>query len=89
VIVKGKTFCLTGEFTIGTRKSCENIIKELGGDVKKQPTLKTDYLVVGILGSEEWIHSSFGRKIEQAVNFRDVRKTGIKIISEEHFIKFL
>ena len=89
VVLSGSTFCLTGEFTIGTRKTCENLIKELGGTVKKTPTLKTDYLVIGILGSEDWIHSSFGRKIESAVELRDTRKTNMKIITEEHFIKYI
>jgi len=84
-----KLFCLTGAFTIGTRKQCENMIKELGGVIKKSPTLKTDYLIVGILGSEDWIHSSYGRKIELAMELRDVRNTNIKIVTEEHFIKFL
>ena len=89
VTFESKTFCLTGAFTIGTRKQCENLIKELGGFTKKNPTLNTDYLVIGILGSEDWIHSSYGRKIEQAVTYRDIKKTGIQIITEELFIKFL
>jgi NAD-dependent DNA ligase len=84
-----KKFCLTGAFTIGTRKQCENIIKELGGSIKKAPTLDTDYLVIGILGNDDWIHSSYGRKIEKAAELRDTKKTNIKIITEEHFIKFL
>ena len=85
---QGKTFCLTGAFTIGTRTQCEAIIKSLGGKASKSITKKTDYLVIGIIGSEAWIHSSYGRKIEQAVNNRD-SGDGISIISEEHFIKFL
>lgn len=89
VTFESKTFCLTGAFTIGTRKQCESLIKELGGFTKKAPTLNTDYLVIGILGSEDWIHSSYGRKIEQAVTYRDNKKTGINIITEEFFIKFL
>lgn len=89
VVFEDCTFCLTGAFTIGTRSQCENIIKDLGGDTKKAPTLKTDYLVIGILGNDDWIHSSYGRKIEQAVDLRDKKQTGIKIITEEHFIKFI
>jgi len=89
VEIENKTFCFTGAFTIGTRTQCENIIKELGGFTKKAPTLNTDYLVVGILGNSDWIHSSYGRKIESAVKLRDKTKTSIKIISEEHLIKFL
>jgi len=89
VKIKGSQFVFTGAFTIGTRKACETLIKDLGGEYKKAPTLKTDYLVIGLLGSEDWIHSSYGRKIEKAVELRDERKTGISIISEEHFIRFL
>lgn len=89
VIVKDKVFCFTGAFTIGTRTQCENIIKDLGGDTKKNPSSKVDYLVIGILGNDDWIHSSYGRKIELAVDLRDNKESGIKIITEEHFIKFL
>lgn len=89
VIIKEKTFCFTGAFTIGTRTQCEIIIKNLGGTTTKAPSGKTDYLVIGILGSDDWIHSSYGRKIESAVEYRDNKNTGIKIITEEHFIKFL
>lgn len=89
VIIKEKTFCFTGAFTIGTRTKCEIIIKSLGGNTKKEPSGQVDYLVIGILGSDDWIHSSYGRKIEKAVDLRDKKESGIKIITEEHFIKFL
>ena len=89
VEIENKTFCFTGAFTIGTRKQCENIINDLGGFTKKAPTLNTDYLVIGILGNTDWIHSSYGRKIESAIRLRDEKETGIKIITEEHLIKFL
>lgn len=89
VELDGSVFCLTGAFTIGTRKQCENIIKELGGSTKKIPTLNTNYLVIGILGNDDWIHSSYGRKIEKAAELRDKKKIDLKIITEEHFIKYL
>jgi len=89
VIFIDRLFCLTGVFTIGTRKTVENIIIEFGGRIISTPSLKTNYLVVGILGSDDWIHSSFGRKIEAAVEIRDIRGKNLNIISEEHFIKFL
>jgi NAD-dependent DNA ligase len=89
VSIENKIFCFTGTFTIGTRSQCEILIKELGGTTTKSPSGKTDYLVIGILGSDDWIHSSYGRKIESAVEYRDNKNTGIKIITEEHFIKFL
>ena len=84
----GKTFCLTGSFTIGTRTQCEAIIKSLGGESLKNVSNSVDYLVVGIIGSDAWVHSAYGRKIEKAVEIREKKKS-IAIISEEHFIKFL
>ena len=86
---ENKSFCMTGAFTIGSRKTVENLIVNLGGKIQKSPGLKTNYLIVGILGSDEWIHSSYGRKIEKAVEIRDIEGRDINIISEEHFIKFI
>ena len=88
IIFKDKLFCFTGAFTIGTRTQCEAIVKSLGGKTAKGVSGKLDYLVIGIIGSGAWIHSSYGRKIEKAVEYRDNGK-GLNIISEEHFIKFL
>jgi len=85
---KDKTFCFTGAFTIGTRTQCEAIIKSLGGKTAKSVSKKVDYLVIGIIGSGAWIHSSYGRKIEKAVEIREKHKS-LSIISEEHLIKFL
>lgn len=86
---ENKYFCLTGAFTIGTRAKVEEIILNLGGNTQKSPGLKTNFLVIGILGNGDWIHSSYGRKIEKAVEIRDIAGKKINIISEEHFIKFI
>ena len=83
-----KLFCLTGKFITGSRKKCEAVIKERGGTTGKIPTFNTNYLVIGLYGSAEWIHSTYGRKIEKAVGYRDAGK-GIHIISEKHWAKFL
>lgn len=83
-----KTFCLTGAFTIGTRTQCEAIIKSLGGKASKNVTQKVDYLVIGLIGSGAWVHTSYGRKIEEAVGHRNLGNS-IAIVSEEHLIKFL
>jgi len=88
IIFENKSFCFTGAFTIGTRTECEAIIKARGATADKNVKNSTDYLVVGIIGSGAWIHSSYGRKIEKAVNVRE--KCGnLSIISEEHLIKFI
>lgn len=48
----------------------------------------TDYLIVGLFGSEDWIHASFGRKIETALKMRE-KGHQIYIVPEEHWIQNL
>ena len=81
------TFCLTGRFAFGSRKDCERLITSLGGLIHPRPLKKTEcVLVVGFLGSTDWIHSSYGRKIEQAVSFRTEGRP-IAIVSEDHWMQ--
>ncbi len=84
-----RVFCLTGSFTVGSRDNVTKLIESKGGKCVKNPTLSTDYLIIGIVGSRDWIHSTYGRKIESAVEIRESGKTSISIVSEEHWIKFI
>lgn len=83
IIFVDKTFCITGALTWGTRSECHDKIRSLGGNISKSVTLSTDYLVLGPVSSRDWFNSSYGRKIEKAVEYRDVKKTGINLITEE------
>lgn len=82
---EGKRFVLTGRFACGTRKECENVVSDVGGEAVKTVSGKIDYLVIGTLVSDQWIHESYGRKIEKAVELRESGK-GVSIVSEEHWI---
>lgn len=84
----GEIFCLTGKFVAGPRRELEEAISQKGGKCKSAPCKKTSFLVVGEIGSRDWIHSSFGRKIEKAVELRD-GGAGIAIIPEERFFDYL
>jgi NAD-dependent DNA ligase len=81
-------FCLSGIFTVGTRKRVEKIISERGGEIADRVTKQTDYLLLGLVGSRDWVHSSFGQKIERAMEIKE-KGGSIKIVSEEHWIKFI
>lgn len=87
VIFKDQNYCFTGRFATGTRKQVESIVIEQGSRTHKIPTLDTDYLVIGFIGSIDWIHSTHGRKIERAVEIQKER--AIKIISEEYWTRFI
>jgi NAD-dependent DNA ligase len=69
VEVPGHTFCLTGEFVFGPRKTCEDAIVRSGGAIATV-TRKLDFLVIGGLGSAEWKHGSFGTKVEKAIEHK-------------------
>ncbi len=84
----GKEFCLTGRFVFGPMIDCEETITEMGGSVVQSPGRETDYLIIGELGSPDWIHTTFGRSIERAVALRD-QGHPIRIISEEHWVDAL
>ena len=76
-------FVLTGKFAYGPRSHVASFISAQGGYVKESITHDVSYLVVGMVGSRDWKHSSFGDKIEKAVKLRDEKRLGISIVSEE------
>lgn len=85
VSFEGRTFCLTGRFVFGSTIECEETVSELGGKVELNPTNETDFLVIGELGSPDWVHTTFGRSIEKAVEMQE-KGHPIQIISEQHWV---
>lgn len=83
VEIPGRVFVLTGRFAFGPRKVCEDAVRDLGGWTEPNVTLATNYVVVGTFCSRDWIHTSFGRKIEKAVNYRE-KHGWPRIIGEDH-----
>lgn len=84
----GHEFVFTGKFVWGTRSACESAISARGGTLGKSITRRTNFLVLGDLGSRDWVHTSFGRKIEKAVEYREAG-VPIKIIDEPHWCSHL
>jgi len=70
--LRGKTFVLTGSLETMDREQAKEKIRELGGDISKSVSKKTNFLIVG---------KKHGSKLEKA------RKLGIKIIKEKEFLK--
>ena len=85
VVWDGRTFCFTGTFSYGTRRQCSELVRSLGGVVRPTVTMKLDYLVLGAYVTPSWMHETFGRKIEKAVNYRDDKGNPIVILSEDHW----
>jgi hypothetical protein len=87
VIVYDSLFVLTGHFKLGSREFVTEFIESIGGRVSlKSVVVNTNYLVIGSVGSDAWVHSTHGRKIERAVELRNAGYP-LAIISEDHFMK--
>jgi len=85
IIFDGKTFLFTGTCAYGTRQQCTEATAQLGGIIVKTVTKKLNYLVIGTYVSDSWIHESYGRKIEKAIEYR-TNGTPLHIITEEHWL---
>lgn len=72
--IHGKAFVLTGELDNFTRDEAKDMIRKKGGDVSSSVSKKTDYVLAG---------ENPGSKYDKA------KALGVKIISEEEFIKLI
>jgi len=84
IFFKEKKFCFTGEFLLGKRTACTRIIEKVGGLTVNNVSRRLDYLVIGSILSEEWAFTSYGRKIEKAMELRDALSRP-NIISEKQW----
>lgn len=78
-------FCFTGTFVSGQRSKLKNLAEARGATVKKDVSSQIDYLVVGSIATQDWMYSSHGRKIEQALK---LQKDGhpVIILSEHAWV---
>src|SRR5256885_5864914 len=51
--------------SFGPRKECERQVQQLGGLTETAVTRRTRFLVIGTFASRDWVHTSFGRKIQK------------------------
>jgi NAD-dependent DNA ligase len=81
-------FVFTGKFAFGPRIACERAVVKLKGACERSVTKETDYLIIGTFGSRDWVHTSFGRKIQKAVEYREAG-TPLAIAAEDHWVSAL
>lgn len=85
VSLQGANVCLTGEFLFGARAKCEEAASHAGAAFYNTVTKKIAYLVIGTNVSPHWAHTSYGRKIAQAIELQQ-KGHAIKIISERRWL---
>lgn len=83
-----EVYVFTGRFAYGPRRVVEEEVISRGGTVAPSVTRKTSFLVLGTFGSDDWAHSSYGRKIERACELRN-SGFALRIVSEDHWAKAL
>jgi len=83
-----EVYVFTGKFAYGTRKHCEREVVQRDSRCESDVTRRTTFLVIGTFGSEDWAHTSYGRKIQRAV---ELRAAGfpLRIVGEDHWAEAL
>lgn len=61
---------VTGRFAYGTRLEVEQRLREYGVSVQKNPSSKTDIVIIGSEGSPHWTHKHHGGKLAKALERR-------------------
>ena len=82
----GKHVVITGDFKYGSEDVVLNYISSKGAEIDKNVIKKTDYLVVGALGSPAWSHGNYGNKVKKALEYK-AKGQNIQIIKEIDFFK--
>ena len=89
VRIAGNIFVFTGTGVFGTRKMMQDATIRAGGSVERSITMRTNFVVLGTYVTPAWAHQSFGRKIEKAMEYRDRKGTGVRIVQEEDWVQAL
>jgi hypothetical protein len=81
---ENEVYVFTGRFAYASRRTLTGDVMERGGRVDDNVTQDTTFLVIGTFGSHDWAHTSYGRKIQKAVNLRE-SGFPIRIVGEDHW----
>lgn len=85
ITFESKLVCLTGEFKECSKEEFKDKLQSLGAVMRSDVSGKTDYLIVGSKGSDEWACGSYGAKIKKALELQEQGKK-IIIIKESDII---
>jgi NAD-dependent DNA ligase len=84
--LRNSMVCFTGEFLYGTRAACERLVLKAGAMCADNVSKKVDILVIGTRVAPDWAHTTFGRKIQRAVELQE-EGHAIEIISEKRMLE--
>jgi hypothetical protein len=83
-----EVYVFTGKFAYGTRADLQREVASRGSVCEENITRRTSFFVIGTFGSEDWAHTSYGRKIQRAV---ELKTSGfpLRIVGEDHWASAL
>lgn len=85
----GKLFCITGNSLYNTRSEIAQMLLNRGAIVRDSVSAKTDYLLICDEKNACWAFSSYGRKIEKAIQLQNNQKCNISFLYEVDLYKHL
>lgn len=84
--IKNSKICLTGDFVRGSRAKIIELFESKGAKISASVSSKTNYVVVGDLGSENWQCGNYGSKIKKALELQQSGKN-VEIYNEKEFFE--
>lgn len=88
LVFSNLSYCFTGASVNYLKSDWKEIVESKGGLFTDSLTKKVDYLVICNKGNPNWAQMSYGRKFEQARKMQN-ENNKIRIITEDHFVKFI
>lgn len=88
IAFRGNVFVVTGTFLFGARRLVTDEIEKRGGSVADTVRASKTILIIGGTVSRDWLHSSYGRKIMVAADYRE-KGYQVAIVSETHWVAHL
>jgi hypothetical protein len=79
-----EVYVFTGRFAYGTRATCEREVAARGSACESNVTRRMSFMIVGTFGSRDWVQTSYGRKIQRAVELRN-SGFAVRIVGEDHW----
>ena len=89
IYIEGKVFCITGNSLYNTRSEIALLIESNGGIVKTAISNLIDYLLICDEKNSCWAYSTYGRKVEKALNLKTKQNHRTDFLYEVDFYKHL
>ena len=85
--VEGKSVCLSGNFSYGSKSEVGEYIVNRGGTIDSSVKKTTNILIIGDEECESYSNGTYGTKVKKAIEYNDKKGCNIQIIRESDFFK--